>query len=115
MEKLGYQFYVVPNSVYDNHHIHACAKLILAYLIKRESLLISQCKCKSGDWFPATYAAIASPLGVGEQVVRKKYVPQLEQAGLIETKTEQGFDRKEWIPKKTCLYRIVWGKIISKE
>lgn len=115
MARLPYTFYNIPDIVFENSSLSPYAKLVLAYLIKRESFLISQDKCKSGDWFPASYAAIASPLGVGEQVVRKKYVPQLEQAGLIETKTEQGFDRKEWIPKKTCMYRIVWGNIISKK
>ena len=113
MNKPTYLFYKIPRVVFENSRLPPNAKLTFVYLLERESLLISKGKCASGGWFPATHEAMASPLGVKAQSVGRKYVPQLVEAGLIETKTEQGFDRKQWIPKKSCMYRILWDNILN--
>ena len=113
--KLPYSFFKVPDAVFNNCHLSPSAKLVFAYLIRRESLLVSKGKCTWGDWFPATYEAMASPLGRSVESIRKNDLPQLRKAGLIESKTEQGFDRKEWIPKRTCMFRIKWDYVINNQ
>ncbi len=110
MGKLPYNFFNIPDRVFENNRLPPYAKLILAYLIRRENVL----RCQWGKWFASTYTAIASPLGITEQAVRKKYVPLLAKEGLVETRTEQGFDKKERVPKRTCYYRILWDNILDK-
>lgn len=110
MNRLPYTFHNIPDKVFENSRLPPYAKLVFAFLIKRESLLVGQC---SGKWFPLYYESIASPLGVKPDTVRQKYIPQLVESGLVETKTEQGFDRTKWIPKRTCMYRILWNNIIN--
>jgi len=109
MNKTSYSFYKVPDEVFNDHHLAPSAKLVFAYLLRRESLLVSQGKCTLGDWFSSTYEAMASPLGRSVESIRKSDLPQLCEAGLIESKTEQGFDRRQWIPSRTCMFRIVFG------
>ena len=115
MRKIPYHYSKIPNVVLENRRLSPSAKLTFVYLLERESLLVSLGECSSGGWFPASYEAMASPLGVKAQSVGRNYVPQLVEAGLIETKTEQGFDRKQWIPKKTCMYRILWDNILNNQ
>ena len=111
MDKLSYPFFKIPDVVFKNRHLSSSAKLVFAYLFRRESLLVSKGKCAWGDWFPATYESMASPLGRSVESIRKNDLPQLRKAGLIETKTEQGFDRSKWTPTRTCLYMIRWEVI----
>ncbi|MBQ1635903.1 MAG: hypothetical protein II102_04785 [Bacteroidales bacterium] len=115
MDILSYTFFKIPDVVFKNRHLSSSAKLVFAYLLRRESLLVSQGKCFSGDWFPSTYEAMASPLGRSVESIRKNDLPQLREAGLIETKTKQGFDRRQWIPKRECLYMIRWETIINNQ
>jgi len=111
MNKLPYTFYNIPDEVFENSRLPPYAKLVFAFLIKRESLTVG---ALSGKWFPLYYETMASPLGVKPDTVRQKYIPQLVETGLIETKTEQGFDRSKWTPKRTCMFRIAWDTIINK-
>ena len=113
MIKPDYQFYAIPNRVFEDTSLNPYSKLLFAYLRGREYYLVSKGKCSWGEWFPASYEAMASPLGVKAQSVGRNYVPQLVEAGLIETKTEQGFDREKWIPKRKRMYRILWDNIIN--
>ena len=105
----------IPRDTYENEGLSANAKLVLMYLIDRESLLVSQGKCTKGNWFPASYAAMASPLGVASDTVRQKYIPDLIGAGLISKRASLGFNRREWRPQKTCYYQIRWNKIIEDD
>ena len=113
MNKTSYSFYKVPDVVFNDRYLSPSAKLVFAYLFRRESLLVSKGNCAGGDWFPSTYEAIASPLGRSVESVRKNDIPQLRKAGLIETKTEQGFDRTLWTPKRTCMFKITWSAITN--
>ena len=71
--------------------------------------------CSWGEWFPTTYAALASVLGKSTESIRRKYIPELVAAGFIEKETEQGFDRRQRIPKRTCHFRIKWHNIINNQ
>lgn len=115
MNKPDYQFYAIPNSVFENKSIKPYSKLLFAVLRGRECYLVSKGKCSWGEWFPLTHETMASVLGTSTESVRKTYLPELEAEGLIETRTEQGFDRAKWIPKRTCMYRILWDKILNNK
>jgi hypothetical protein len=115
MNKPDYQFYAIPNSVFECRQLSSDSKLLFGLLRGREYYLASKGDCSWGGWFPTTYAALASVLGKSTESIRKKYIPELVAAGLIEKETEQGFDRRQWIPKRTCQFRIKWDYIIKKQ
>ena len=115
MNKPDYQFYAIPNRVFECGQLSSDSKLLFSLLRGRESYLASKGDCSWGGWFPTTYAALASILGKSTESIRKKYIPELVAAGFIEKETEQGFDRAKWTPKRTCMFRIKWENIINNQ
>ena len=113
MRKLQYRFYNIPDEVFENARLSPYAKLVYAYLIRRESLLVSQGLCASGEWFTSTYEAIAYPLGIKGHTVRLNHIPQLIKEGLIEKKWIQGFDKRQRVPDRICMFRIRWDSIVK--
>lgn len=115
MNKPDYPFYAIPNRVFECRQVSSDSKLLFGLLRGREYYLASNGNCSWGEWFPTTYAALASVLGKSTESIRRKYIPELVAAGFIEKETEQGFDRRQRIPKRTCHFRIKWHNIINNQ
>ena len=109
--KLKYQFYTIPDVVYNDKRLSPAAKMAFMYLVRREQYYISKNIIREGDWVKTEYATIAGKLGKSRESVRKIYIPELLTAGLIEKKYEATISEKEY--KSACLYRIYWDRIIT--
>ena len=109
--KINYQFYTIPDVVYNDKRLSPAAKMAFMYLVRREQYYTAKNTIKEGGWVKTEYATIARKIGKTRESVRKLYIPELLTAGLVEKKYEATIGEKEY--KSACLYRIFWDRIIA--
>ncbi|MCQ2163598.1 MAG: hypothetical protein MJZ04_00305 [Bacteroidales bacterium] len=108
--KYGFEFFPIPKTVALDRALSSHAKLVLGFLLNKESYFIEHKGYHRGDYIYTYYNDLVSILSVGKDMLRKRIIPELKSCNLISVDT-----KRESADRSVVYFSINWNKLMGSE